>query len=584
MDSYYQKKAKKRTFILLSLFLIWLVVIIFRLVRFQIIEYSYFKTKVTAQNQNIEPVIPKRGTIFDRSGVILARSVPRQSVFYIPFKEEPIELQLEKIQKLKTILDLSGREFQIIKQRIEKNKTFIWIKRKIDPEKVKKVKDLAHSGTGIYLREENKRFYPHGDLGSHIIGRVNIDDAGASGIEFKHNSVLAGEQGKSLILRDAKRKKYRLETIKEPISGKDVYLTIDETIQYIAQKALQKAVDKASASWGSVIISKPDSGEILGMATYPTSDLNQPPPNQELIRNRAIHHIFDPGSTFKIITASAALETKKVSLTDTFDCSEGAIHIAGKTIRDHHRYEILSFPEVIINSSNVGTIQVGMRVGDKDLYKTINQFGFGQRTGIDLPGEERGIFRNLDRWTSISIASLSIGYEISVTAIQMLQAINIIANKGVSVPPRIVKKTSESYENTNEMFENQKRVISRETASTISSILQEVVRKGTGTAAQIKGYSIAGKTGTAQKLNPSTKQYSSSQHAAIFVGFVPAEKPFISIIVIIDSPKGPYYGGLVAAPVFREISAQILRYCHIPPKKEPSQTLVAAKNWRTDTE
>jgi len=186
MDSYYQKKAKKRTFILLSLFLIWLVVIIFRLVRFQIIEYSYFKTKVTAQNQNIEPVIPKRGTIFDRSGVILARSVPRQSVFYIPFKEEPIELQLEKIQKLKTILDLSGREFQIIKQRIEKNKTFIWIKRKIDPEKVKKVKDLAHSGTGIYLREENKRFYPHGDLGSHIIGRVNIDDAGASGIVFPH--------------------------------------------------------------------------------------------------------------------------------------------------------------------------------------------------------------------------------------------------------------------------------------------------------------------------------------------------------------------------------------------------------------
>jgi cell division protein FtsI (penicillin-binding protein 3) len=270
-------------------------------------------------------------------GNILARSLPIQSVFYSPFKGEPSHLQFEKIKKLKKILDLSENELQNISKRIENNFSFIWIKRKINPEKEEKVKKLSLSG--VYFLEENKRFYPKAKLAAHLLGRVNIDDVGASGIEYKYNSVLEGKKGEHLILRDAKKREYRFETLKEPEAGKDLILTIDETIQYYAEKELEKAMRKTEASWGTVIISQPSTGEILAMANYPTCDLNNPPPIPlSLDRNRAIHHNFEPGSTFKIVTASAALEARKVRLTDSFDCSEGFIRIAGKTIRDHELF------------------------------------------------------------------------------------------------------------------------------------------------------------------------------------------------------------------------------------------------------
>jgi cell division protein FtsI (penicillin-binding protein 3) len=297
-------------------------------------------------------------------GNILARSLPIQSVFYSPFKGEPSHLQLEKIKKLKKILGLSWNELQNINKRIEKNSSFIWIKRKVDPEKEKKVRKLSLSG--VYFLEENKRFYPNGKLAAHLLGRVNIDDVGASGIEYKYNSVLEGKKGEHLILRDAKKREYRFETLKEPEAGKDLILTIDETIQYYAEKELERAMRKTEASGGTVIISQPSTGEILAMANYPTCDLNNPPPIPlSLDRNKAIHHNFEPGSTFKIVTASAALEARKVSLTDSFDCSKGFIRIAGKTIRDHELFGVLSFPEVIIHSSNVGTIQFGQSIGEE---------------------------------------------------------------------------------------------------------------------------------------------------------------------------------------------------------------------------
>jgi cell division protein FtsI (penicillin-binding protein 3) len=317
------------------------------------------------------------------------------------------------------------------------------------------------------------------------------------------------------------------------------------------------------------------------MANFPEYDLNHLPSRVHLLdRNKAIHHMFDPGSTFKIITASAAIESHKVALEDTFDCSEGLRLIAGKIIRDHHKFEILRFPEIIIHSSNVGATLIGERLGEETLYNMIQSFGFGKKTGIDLPAEEKGIFWPLKKWTTISCASLSIGYEIAVTPIQMLQAINIIANRGIIIPPRIVKIIPQEPEMTSQSSPSFTRAISEKTAAILCDILKKVVDRGTGQKAQIQGYNIAGKTGTAQKLDPLTGGYTSRAHLASFVGFVPIENPLLSMIVIIDEPQDKYYGGDVAAPIFRDIAKLALRYLQSEMKQNSLESMITAKTWR----
>lgn len=574
-----QKKAHRRISMMAFLFMLWLIFLIIRLLQLQVIEHPSLKTKVTQNNQNKKDIIPKRGTIYDRTGTILARSLPFRSVFYTPNEDEPLESQLEKIQTVRSILNLSESEFQDIKKRIEKNVSFIWIKRKIPPEKEDRIKELSLGG--IYFLEENKRYYPHGKRAAHLLGRVDIDELGASGIEYSCNSVLAGVKGEHLIMKDAKKREYEFETLKEPEDGKDLVLTIDETIQFYAEKELEKAVRESGAKWGTVIITHPSSGEVLAMANFPTYDLNNLPSSPTVVdRNNAIHHNFEPGSTFKVVTASAALETNTVSLADSFDCSQGYVSVAGKLIRDHQHYGILSFPEVIIHSSNVGTVQLSYNLDRNSFYKTIKKFGFGKKTGINLPAEEKGIFRQVKDWSRISPASLSIGYEISVTALQMLQAVNIIANEGVLVPPTIVRRVLNASNKSTRNPHSPMRIISRETASILTSILQAVVQGGTGSPAQITGYRVAGKTGTAQIFNTSIGRYSSEAHIASFVGFVPADNPAFSMIVVIDEPTGSYYGGEVAGPVFREISKQILQYLKIPSQKTPPRNRFLENSWR----
>jgi cell division protein FtsI (penicillin-binding protein 3) len=574
MSTVYQKRARIRIIILGFFFMLWLVGLVIRLIQLQVFEHPRLKTEVLEQNQNRNTIRPKRGTIYDCTGNILARSLPVQSVFFSPYKGEPYRLQLEKIAKLKRVLNLSENELQNIYKRIQKNTSFIWIKRKINPEKEKEVKRLSLGG--VYFMEENKRFYPHGKLAAHLLGRVNIDNIGASGIEYKYNSVLAGKEGEHLILRDAKKREYQFETLRKPEVGKDLMLTIDETVQYYAEKELARVMRKARANWGTVIISQPSTGEILAMANYPTADLNNPPPRPlTLDRNKAIHHNFEPGSTFKIVTASAALEARKVNLTDSYDCSKGFIRVAGKTIRDHELFGVLSFPEVIIHSSNVGTIQFGQSIGEEIFFETIKAFGFGQKTGIDLPAEEKGIFRPLDNWTRISPASLSIGYEISVTAAQLLQATNVIANKGFLVRPKVVKKILNSADEATEKPYRRRRIISEKTASKLTSILHQAVQRGTGFTARIKGYKVAGKTGTAQKFDRSIGGYSPDVHISSFAGFVPADNPALSMIVVIDEPQGPYTGGEIAAPLFREVASLVLRYLNVPKQEERQDTIIA---------
>lgn len=579
MKNSQRRRTKRRIIILVGFSIIWLGALVLRLVQLQVINAKQYRSKVLDQTQNIIDVKPKRGTIFDRNGTILARSIPNPSVFFQPPQGETISSQLDKIKKISVICDLFEWELKNIQLQIEKKSPYIWIKRKIDPDKADLIMNLKLNG--IFLKKENKRFYPQGKLASHLIGKVDVDDSGQSGVELKYNSVLLGYKGKRLIHKDAKRRDYQHEIIEQPIPGKDLILTIDETIQYIAEKELAKAVTTRSADWGIVIVSHPGTGEILALANYPDFDLNHPPSKiEDWSKIKAIHDVFDPGSTFKIVTASAALESGKVGFSDVFDCSL-ILQRGRKVFRDHEKFETLTFPDVIIHSSNIGTIQIGERIGEQNLYDMIRTYGYGKKTGVDLPAEASGLLNPIKNWTSISLASISIGYEISVTAIQMLQAINVIANRGIATRPMIVKNIVLNSEKIQKQPSEYRRVITEDIASQLIDIFQQVTEVGTGTAAHIEGYNTAGKTGTSQKFDPDIGTYSSSKHTALFVGFAPVEAPLFSMIVVIDNPKGLYYGGQVAAPVFREIGKQIFRYLRIPPKPVPPKTFITADNRRT---
>jgi cell division protein FtsI/penicillin-binding protein 2 len=575
---FYQKRVIKRTVILAFFFFLWFVVLSLRLIQLQVIDYRRFREAVIKQSQLERDIFPERGTIFDRHGKILARSLPAPTAFYVPNDKEPAGVQFDRVKSLQRILGLSAKDLLVIKTRIQKEDPFVFIKRKIHQDQADRTAGLDLSG--VHFQEENKRFYPLGTLAAHVLGGVDIDDQGLAGIELQYNARLAGEKGRSLFLRDANKRRYGWEVLKESTPGKDLVLTLDESIQYIAERELEKAVRENSATWGTVIISHPASGEILAMASWPNYDPNDFPPSPfERSRNRAIGQNFEPGSMFKIVTSSAALEAGAVSLDDMFDCTEGKIRVAGWTINDHKKMGRLSFPEVIIHSSNVGTIQVGQKVGADRLYRMIQAFGFGQKTGIDLPGEENGIFHPLDKWSSTSLAAHSIGYEISVTAAQILQAINVLANRGIRIPLRITRESFNVSGFDPEVPPSGDRIISEKTASDLTHfVFEEVVVQGTGQAAQVDGFRVAGKTGTARKLDPELGVYLANRHLASFVGFVPSDRPIFSMVVVIDEPKfSPQYGGQVAAPVFREIARRILLYVREAPQPGPAKAFVTAQ-------
>lgn len=582
MKSYHQNKVKKRTYFLALLFVLWMGVLVLRLVQLQVIDHAKLKAEAIHQNQNINQIKPKRGSIFDRNMTILARSIPRYSVFSQPLEGESRSAHWTRIKSIGRILKLNTSKLLSIKAQIDKDSNFIWLARKIEEQTANQLID--RNINGIYLMEENTRFYPQGRRAAHVLGRVDIDERGVSGIEYKYNTTLQGVEGEGLISRDAKRRRYHFETLKAPVDGRDLVLTLDETIQYIAEQELEHAVLQSRAKWGTVIISEPSTGEILAMANYPTFDLNYPPnPPTRLDRNKAVHHTYDPGSTFKIVTVSAAVENKSVDMRETFDCTPGYVVYAGNTFWDHERLGILSFRDVFVHSSNVGSIFIGQRIGEENLFRTITQFGFGQRTGIDLPAEERGLLNPLERWTKISVASHSIGYEISVTPIQMLQAVNVIANRGLIVPPKIVKKINGSDMEDPSQPINQ-RALSSDAAAIVRNILLDAVASGTGIPAQIPGYTIFGKTGTAQKFDRDANRYLSTAHVASFLGVVEDKSPLFSMIVVIDDPQGHFYGGQVAAPVFRNIARNILRYMCVPPAQKSLDTLIASNTQRPNNE
>ncbi|MHB8094508.1 MAG: peptidoglycan D,D-transpeptidase FtsI family protein [Candidatus Aminicenantales bacterium] len=568
MRDLFTNGVRPRALFIALIFAIWFAGIFARLVSLQIIDHAKLKTEVLEQSQNEIEVLPRRGTIYDRNGKILARSLPVASVYYSSLKDETPEAQMSQVGRAKDLLELSEKDLSRIRSRIRKKSGYILIKRKIDPEKAERV--MALSIKGLFLQEENKRFYPQGSLAAHILGGVGIDDNGLAGVELQYDALLRGRKGTRLIMRDARRKSYNFETLKEAVPGGDLYLTIDETIQYIAESELEKAVTTSGAKWGTVIVADPSSGEILAMANRPAYDPNDyPPALPEDGRNRAVQNTFEPGSTFKIVTAAAARELGNVGLGETYDCRAGAIIVGGSPVKDHTRLGVLSFPEVFIESSNVGTIMIAEEIGESKLYQMIKTFHFGEKTGIDLPGEEVGICRPLSRWRRSSLR-IAIGYEISVTALQILRAMNVYATRGLLVKPTIARLDVEAGGPEAPDAAAPENIISKKTASELAGVFQRVVDEGTGLPAKLDGFDIAGKTGTAQKLDPAIGRYTSSKHLASFVGFVPVDHPLLSMIVVLDEPRGfMQYGGQVSAPVFRNIADRVLRYFRAVPKPKP---------------
>ena len=577
----YQKKIRQRTKILVFGLAVWTLGILVRLVQLQVINHVPLSRQVLGQNQAQKEIIPERGTIYDRNEVILAQSIPSHTIYFSPVLAgaKPDE-QMAPILQIRPVLGLGPRDIERIEAAIQKGIAYIPLKKKIDRETAEGIMSLKLSG--ISAPEEVMRFYPKGSLAAHVLGSVDTDNKGSGGAEYKFNSVLSGKAGKKLILLDGRgpRREYHDEILEPSTRGADIVLTLDENLQYIAETELARAVRDHGASWGTVIIANPQSGDVLALANVPTFDPNAyPPKTAEDEFNRAVRHLYDPGSTFKIVTAAAALENRLVSRDETFDCSRGSIESAGAPIRDHKTFGLLKFPEVFVHSSNVGTIQIGRRIGRDGLYKTIKAFRFGEKTGIELPAEAAGLVRPLDEWTRRSLDSVSIGYETLVTPLQVLQAINILANGGIRIPLQIIKSNPGLPARASRAAPDLEQVLSPRTAREIVSILERAVLEGTGREAEVKGYSVAGKTGTTQIYDPALKCFSTTRHIASFVGFAPVENPQISIIVVLNEPKtDEYYGGQVAAPVFREIVKRALRYLEIHPRTRPVRSVIAASH------
>lgn len=557
------KEKKERLTFLFILFIIFYFLLIYRLYNIQVIQSNKFEEIAQQEHLTSFSIEGERGNIYDRNLKKLVVNVNIQSLFAIPPK---IENPREAALKISLILNLETKE---VLDKLNQKRPFVWIKRKLNETEVEEIKKLNLEG--LDFLKESKRFYPKKYLASNLMGFVGIDNQGLEGLELFFDQELKGLPGLVVLERDALGGKIPL-SIKELNTHRDgnsIVLTIDEVIQYITEEALDKAFQKYKAKAGVAIVVEPKTGEVLAIAVRPSYD-----PNYfnkyalDLWRNLAITNTYEPGSTFKIVTIATALEEGVVKLDDQFYC-KGWTNYNGHIFHDIYQHGSQNLTDIVKNSCNVGVIQVGTRLEQKVFEKSIRRFGFGTLTEINLPGEANGLIRSSKDWSKISLASISIGQEISITPIQLIMAISAIANRGTLMKPLIVKEILDSNQNSVKVFKPKavRQVVSVETALTMTKILEQVVIDGTGMEAKLDEYQVAGKTGTGQIFDFATGKYSNSAYTSLFVGYVPAENPKISILILLDQPKGSYYGGTVAAPVFKEIASKVLPYLSIPPNQ-----------------
>ncbi len=549
--------SRARRYVMLILLLCGFGGILFRLVSLQVLQAAELTARADRQHQKSVTFEGARGTVTDRHGKVLAMNVEVPSVFGIP---TALDSPSTTARHLSPVLHVSRNELE---KKLRQDRSFVWLARKVEPEQGQRLEQLSLDGIGVVM--EGRRFYPKGPLLAHVLGFAGMDGAGLEGLERRYESQLHGEKRVTILQRDALGRTVFPKGLaqKMPAPGHALTLTVDEVIQYIAEKELEETVTQTHAKGGTVIVMEPQTGAILAMAVSPRFDPNAVASlTPDRWRNRALTDTYEPGSTMKVVVAAAALE-EKVMMPGTMLFGEnGKMVVANTTIHDHEKMGWITFSQMVQKSSNIGAAKTGMALGEARLYRYLQAFGFGQRTELDLPGEVSGLLKAPKDWGRRSLASISMGQEIGVTPIQMVTAVSAIANNGVLMKPYVV---SEVRDQKGLLLKDvlpqvKRRVVSPETARTLTTILEGVVTNGTGTKAAIPGFRVAGKTGTAQKVDPRTGTYSNTQFIVSFLGFVPADAPRLAMIVVIDEPQGEAWGGTIAAPVFRRVGEQVLNY------------------------
>jgi len=555
-----QNRVHVRLLIVGGVALLWATAVFGRLSYLQLFRHGEYMARAQRQQQRTIEITPKRGIIYDRNMHALAMSVPVKSAFAVPAEiaDESLAARL--------LSGVLGVPQDVLEARMASSRSFVWISRKLPPEKVEAIEALNLKG--VYFQDENQRFYPKRDLAAHVLGFVDPDEKGLAGIEYQLDSQIRSKSEKIVVMADARQRWFDGGEAQRE-RGANVVLTLDEKIQYIAQRELRAAIERTHALAGSVIVMNPNSGEILAMSNWPRFNPNaaSEAPGESRM-NRAVAALYEPGSTFKLITLAAAFDQEITRPDEIFDCENGAIYIAGHRIRDHKPFGLLNVAEILAQSSDVGAIKIAVRLGAPRFYEYIRAFGFGAPTGVDLPGESKGLLHRLDNWSAISIGSVSMGQEIGVTPIQLISAVSAIANGGLLMKPHVVQaiKRGERIVQAEGPLAaaDPRRVIRPETAATLRRLMEGVVLSGTGKLARLDGWTAAGKTGSAQKIDPATGRYSPTQLIASFTGFAPISNPAVTVLVSLDSPVGLHEGGQVAAPVFKRIAEQVLSYLDVP--------------------
>jgi cell division protein FtsI (penicillin-binding protein 3) len=544
---------------------VWVVLIAGRFYQLQVVRYEHYVAKAERQQQRVVTLDPPRGTIYDARGRELAVSVQVDSAYAVPPQISDPKATAAAIARA-----VPGVDGAHLAHQLGQDREFVWVARKIDPPAAAALHALDLPG--IYFVRESKRYYPMRELAAQVLGYVGTDNHGLAGLELLYDKIVSGKPGVRTVLRDARHGTLVSPELSsaEPEPGQDLYLTLDVAVQHIVERELAQAVEERGANRGSAVFLDPATGGVLAMASYPSFDPNkfsEVPPSRW--RNRAIADVYEPGSTFKIVTAAAALGSGKVRPEDVFDCEMGGITLLGILIRDHKPYGRLTFADVIAKSSNVGVIKAALRVGDQGMYQTIESFGFGRQTGIDLPGESAGILHPVERWGPLAKAYIAFGQGISVTPLQLAAAVTAVANDGNLLRPHVVEATGRGAVRHPRYAAPPvvRHPVTPETARVLKGLLEGVVLRGTGRGAEVAGYRVAGKTGTAQI--PVAGGYSHSSYIPSFVGFAPADRPQLVGIVAIAEPRGEYYGGQVAAPVFGAVTRQVLLYKGVRPERSP---------------
>lgn len=567
---------KRRIIVVAAILGLWVTAIEARLVFLQVVSRNDLVARAERQQKRTQDAPAKRGDILDRRGRMLATSVDADSIYAVPTEIADAKVAVTKL--CAAFADCTLKERQQLIERLTQQKAFAYVRRQIAPDLRERVAALNLDGIGFL--KESKRFYPNLELASHLLGWVGVDNSGLSGVESTYDAQIRGKKGTILIQTDARRHAFsRLE--RPPTVGSSVELTIDQYLQYVAERELQHGVHENRALGGSAIIMNPHTGEILAMANAPTFNPNAFRDfDDSERRNRAIQDLYEPGSTFKVVTASAAIEERVMGVNDLIDTNPGRLRIdSARVITDdgNRNNGVLSFTKVIVKSSNIGAVKIGFRVGTERLSRFVSLYGFGRPVSPDFPAESPGIVWRPEKWTDSALASVSMGYQVAVTPLQMVAAVSSVANGGVFMEPRVIRAVYRDGVRYQVRPKELRRVVGADTAATLTTIMEGVVAEGTAKRAQIDGFTIAGKTGTAQKLI--NGHYSHSDHYASFVGFLPSRNPAIAIVVVIDSAKGPNgdHGGTVAAPIFQRIAEASLRYLGVSRTVNPAAPVMVAR-------